>query len=281
MLGADTSCLDPMVTCIKIGYRVYRLSTVFLKVQSLHISLLMDEIRLLAFHGSFRPWLLLKEQESEEEPESEPAAAPGPRQQAGGWHLRGQKPWSSMVFTPISIDVLRFSIGISGFSTDLQLMFNGCSLFFFPFWSLSFELDDGRRHRDDTNWYELNPISSRGRGPMAERERKRDLAWEGRWTTSDDDGPKPLRAEDKEPVEEVGRDPLEAIAVHPAGYRACKWARKWRAAMSAILPSGFDGAAPMTDTAVGRPSEAFVGSGVASARCGSWDTGCGRPGIGV
>ena len=48
----------------------------------------------------------------------------------------------------------------------------------------------------------------------------------------------------------MGRDPLEAIAQHPAGYRACKWARKWRAAMAAILPSGFDSAAPMTDTAV-------------------------------
>ena len=34
---------------------------------------------------------------------------------------------------------------------------------------------------------------------------------------------------------------LRALAqVHPtAGWRACKWARKWRSAMAAILPSGF------------------------------------------
>eukprot|EP00913_Durusdinium_trenchii_P003902 g3611.t1 len=60
----------------------------------------------------------------------------------------------------------------------------------------TYEIDDGRRHRDDTNWYERNPISGRGKGPLAERERKRDLAWEARWTASEDDGPKPMRAQD-------------------------------------------------------------------------------------
>ena len=41
-------------------------------------------------------------------------------------------------------------------------------------------------------------------------------------------------------VEEAG-GMLRALAqVHPtAGWRACKWARKWRSAMAAILPSGF------------------------------------------
>ncbi|CAK9101354.1 unnamed protein product [Durusdinium trenchii] len=113
----------------------------------------------------------------------------------------------------------------------------------------TYEIDDGRRHRDDTNWYERNPISGRGKGPLAERERKRDLAWEARWTASEDDGPKPMRAQE-EPEEEVGRDPREVIAVHPSGARACKWARKWRSAMAAILPSGIDATAPLTDTDV-------------------------------
>lgn len=114
----------------------------------------------------------------------------------------------------------------------------------------TYELDDGRRHREDTNWYEKNPIGSRGRGPMAERERKRDLAWDSRWTTSEDDGPKPQKATEEQPPEEVGRDPREVISAHPSGYRACKWARKWRSAMAAILPSGFDAAVPLTDTEV-------------------------------
>eukprot|EP00434_Breviolum_minutum_P014845 symbB.v1.2.013089.t2/scaffold919.1/size152209/1 len=115
----------------------------------------------------------------------------------------------------------------------------------------TYEIDDGRRHREDTNWYEKNPIGSRGRGPMAERERKRDLAWDSRWTTSEDDGPKPeKKAAEEPPPEEVSRDPREVIAVHPQGYYAGKWARKWRSAMAAILPSSFDSAAPLTDTEV-------------------------------
>lgn len=115
----------------------------------------------------------------------------------------------------------------------------------------TYEIDDGRRHREDTNWYEKNPIGSRGRGPMAERERKRDLAWDSRWTTSEDDGPKPeKKAAEEPPPEEVSRDPREVIAVHPQGYYAGKWARKWRSAMAAILPSSFDSAAPLTDAEV-------------------------------
>ncbi|CAE7027036.1 unnamed protein product [Symbiodinium natans] len=112
------------------------------------------------------------------------------------------------------------------------------------------EVDDGRRHRDDTNWYERNPIRSRGRGSMAERERKRDLAWEARWTTSDEDGQRPAQAEESAELPPM-RDAREVIAVHPTtGWRACKWARKWRSAMAAILPSGFDAAIPLTDTEV-------------------------------
>ncbi|CAJ1351927.1 unnamed protein product [Effrenium voratum] len=109
------------------------------------------------------------------------------------------------------------------------------------------EIDDGRRHRDDTDWYAKNPIGRRGKGPLAERERKRDFAWDARWTASDDDGQKPTKNEDAVEEAPPSRNPREVISAHPSGHRACKWARKWRSAMAAVLPSGLDEAVPLTD----------------------------------
>ncbi|CAJ1434241.1 unnamed protein product, partial [Effrenium voratum] len=83
-----------------------------------------------------------------------------------------------------------------------------------------------------------------------ERERKRDFAWDARWTASDDDGQKPTKNEDAVEEAPPSRNPREVISAHPSGHRACKWARKWRSAMAAVLPSGLDEAVPLTDTEV-------------------------------
>eukprot|EP00930_Biecheleria_cincta_P032373 TRINITY_DN22469_c0_g1_i2.p1 TRINITY_DN22469_c0_g1~~TRINITY_DN22469_c0_g1_i2.p1 ORF type:complete len:694 (+),score=130.83 TRINITY_DN22469_c0_g1_i2:200-2281(+) len=126
------------------------------------------------------------------------------------------------------------------------------------------EIDDGRRHRDDSDLYQRDRTKSRHypRGAVAERERKRDYAWESRWTSSDDPalggagagggGPPPPPLEE-EPAEELPptRDVREAVCVHPTlDLRACRWARKWRSTMMAVLPSGFDSALRLTDAEV-------------------------------
>jgi len=86
-------------------------------------------------------------------------------------------------------------------------------------------------------------------GSMFERSRghdQRDLAWETRWTTSDDQD----RARYVDPGQQKvqKRDHRKAIETHPkTEMRACKWGRKWRSAISAILPSGIDSAAQLTD----------------------------------
>ncbi|CAE8614749.1 unnamed protein product, partial [Polarella glacialis] len=106
---------------------------------------------------------------------------------------------------------------------------------------------DGRSHRDSTNdWYDRDRTKGRKGPPIAERERIRDDTWDSRWTTSDG-GEQHSARKEEEPVF-ISRENREVIAVHPTmGWRACRWARKWRAAMAAILPSGFDSALPVTD----------------------------------
>merc|ERR1719282_901127 len=45
-----------------------------------------------------------------------------------------------------------------------------------------------------------------------------------------------------------GRERRQAIETHPVqGWRACRWGRKWRGAIAAVLPGTLDKAAPYTD----------------------------------
>lgn len=115
------------------------------------------------------------------------------------------------------------------------------------------EADDGRRHKDVSNWRERRAEKDARR---YDKERQRDIAWESRWSTSDDPN-SPSAHETKEPErppDPPKRDVKEAVALHPImGWRACRWARKWRIAMMSILPSVLDAsAASFTDPEVRR-----------------------------
>jgi len=95
----------------------------------------------------------------------------------------------------------------------------------------------------------------RGRDPFREkgqpfrlREQQRDREWASRWQSTDDHGinQPPVRECEPEPVKRSRR---EIITMHPqSGQRACRWGRKWRAAIAAILPSGMNRAVPGTDS---------------------------------
>ncbi|CAK0902984.1 unnamed protein product [Prorocentrum cordatum] len=77
-------------------------------------------------------------------------------------------------------------------------------------------------------------------------DRQRDIAWENRWTTSDD--PNAPKVNSKTRLREEKLKRKRAIEEHPTtGVRACRWGRKWRAAICAVLPSGLDGATKPDD----------------------------------
>lgn len=108
-------------------------------------------------------------------------------------------------------------------------------------------MDDGRRHRENAAWYERREKNRENH--RFDKERQRDIAWESRWTTSDDPNYVPEKEQEQE--DPPKRDSRQAISIHPVmGWRACRWARKWRSAIFAILPSASDTAAPMTDLEV-------------------------------
>lgn len=82
----------------------------------------------------------------------------------------------------------------------------------------------------------------------SQHEKQRDLAWDNRWSTSDEPGYDPKAQKKGGDKKQRGRDRRKAIETHPTqGWRACRWARKWRGAIAAMLPSGLDGAATLTD----------------------------------
>lgn len=76
--------------------------------------------------------------------------------------------------------------------------------------------------------------------------RQKDQAWDSRWTTSDDPGHDFSKyPNSKKTSEQTLR---QAIETHPrTGMRACRWGRKWRSAITAVLPSGMESGAPLTD----------------------------------
>lgn len=92
----------------------------------------------------------------------------------------------------------------------------------------------------------------RGRGDdqVDPFQKEKDMKWDMRWKSSDDNG---VGAAPPDPTQkrEHGRkrkDMKELVAKNRhSGNRCCRWARKWRAAICSILPSAEDGAAKLTD----------------------------------
>jgi len=100
---------------------------------------------------------------------------------------------------------------------------------------------DGRRHE---SWQG----KERGRGQQENTQnRQKDLEWDSRWTTSDD----PDRGRERQCDRERERGRRKAITMHPQmGWTTCRWGRKWRTAISSVLPSAVDSAASVTDAEV-------------------------------
>ena len=85
-------------------------------------------------------------------------------------------------------------------------------------------------------------------------QKQRDREWDARWTASENadgsDRPDHHREIDREIAKQREREQRMAIAVHPVMGNACRWARKWRSAIAAILPSSLDCAVPLADVEV-------------------------------
>jgi len=114
------------------------------------------------------------------------------------------------------------------------------------------EAAEGGSKRD--TWYtrdrERGGDRGGGGGRYAEQDRQRDAAWDARWSTSDDPGydPSTVKSAGFKDKKQSGRDRKKAIETHPEqGWRACRWGRKWRGAIAAMLPSALDKAALHTD----------------------------------
>lgn len=80
----------------------------------------------------------------------------------------------------------------------------------------------------------------------------RDRAWDARWKSTDDNSGQPQNV-DVTITRESRIKCREAILQNPqTGAQACRWARKWRSALAAVLPSAASGGAPQTDKEVRR-----------------------------
>lgn len=106
-----------------------------------------------------------------------------------------------------------------------------------------------RRRRADEDEAKDRQQRDRMRDIEFAANRQKDIAWDGRWTTSDDPGHNFQQDQGKEKVRSIDR--RQAIETNlKTGHRACRWGRKWRSAITAILPSGNESAAPLNDTEV-------------------------------
>jgi len=114
---------------------------------------------------------------------------------------------------------------------------------------------DGEDRR--RGYYEREPRSGggvnlgNGDPKDASNSKERDLIWDNRWRSSDDTPGVVEVQQDWKTARESKRNCKKAIESHPqSGARACRWARKWRCAMAAVLPSGLSGASSHTDKEV-------------------------------
>lgn len=110
--------------------------------------------------------------------------------------------------------------------------------------------EDGRKRRGTFGDTEDGSLfAGSEQNSQTAKNRQKDAVWDARWTTSDDPG-RDMHQDTKSKLVRH-RDRRQAIETHPRmGVRACRWGRKWRSALTAVLPSSANGAALHTDLEV-------------------------------